>query len=175
MIRKMLVALITAPLLFGCGLSWKDEGPPPRRESRPPEIISFQAEETVRPGDTWRVYLKLRDVDCDMAYVITHLWQSGFGAYPVSFTPIRQHSCPELVGYIFLRTSADRGVLKNQYDVKIFVRDRQGNHSKSIDLPLNFDLIASKKLPDEWQNSPVVSIGAINIDLANAQTNDMGR
>jgi len=175
MIRKMSVALIAASLLFGCGLSWKDEGPPPRQEGRSPEIITFQAEETIRPGESWRVYLKLRDVDCDMAYIVTHIWQSGVGAYPVSFTPIRQHGCPELVGYIFLRTPPDRGLVWNQYDAKILVRDRQGNHSKSIDLPLNFDFIASKKLVEEWQGEPAVSIGAIMIDLANAQRGGIGR
>jgi hypothetical protein len=175
MIRSMVVALIAASLLFGCGLSWKDEGPPPRKEGRAPEIISYQAEEVIRPGETWRVYLKLRDVDCDMSYVVTQLWQAGVGTYPVSFTPIRQHGCPELVGYIFLRTPADRSVVQNQYDAKIFVRDRQGNHSKSIELSLNFDLIASKKLPDEWQGAPVVSIGAIMIDLTNTQRNDTRR
>jgi hypothetical protein len=73
------------------------------------------------------------------------------------------------VGYIFLRTPADRSVVQNQYDAKIFVRDRQGNHSKSLNLPLNFDLIASSKLPDEWHGAPVGSIGAITNDLANAQ------
>jgi hypothetical protein len=175
MIRKMPVVLIAASLFFGCGLSWKDEGPPPRQEGRSPEIIYFEAEEVIRPGETWRVYLKLRDVDCDMSYVVTQLWQSGVGAYPVSFTPIRQNACPELVGYIFLRTPSDRGVIQNQYDAKIFVRDRQGNHSKSINLPLNFDLIASKNLPDEWQGAPVVSIGAIMIDLTNTQRSDTGR
>ena len=119
--------------------------------------------------------MKLRDVDCDMSYVVTQLWQSGVGAYPVSFTPIRQNACPEIVGYIFLRTHANRSVIQNQYDAKIFVRDRQGNHSKSINLPLNFDLVASKELPDEWQGAPVVSIGAIMIDLANTQRSGAGR
>ena len=174
MVRKMLVVLIAASLLFGCGLSWKDEGPPPRQEGRSPEIISFQAEEVIRPGGTWRIYLKLRDVDCDMAYVVTQMWQSGVGAYPVSFTPIKQLGCPELVGYIFLRTPFDRGLVHNQYDAKIFVRDHQGKHSKSIDLPLSFDLIPSKKLPEEWQGEPAVSIGAITIDLANAQRSETG-
>jgi hypothetical protein len=177
MIRKMLVVPITASLLFGCGLSWKDETPLPRQEGRSPEIISFQADEVIRPGDTWRVYLKLRDVDCDMAYVVTQIWQAGIGGYPVSFTPIKQLGCPELVGYIFLRTPFDRNLVLsqyNQYDAKIFVRDRQGNHSKSLDLPLSFDLIPSKKFPAEWQGEPAVSIGAIKIDLANAQRSETG-
>lgn len=175
MIRKMALALITVYLLLGCGLSWKDEGPPPRKEGRSPEIISYQAEEVIRPGETWRVYLKVRDVDCDMAYVVTHLWQTGVGAYPVSFTPIRENACPELAGYVYLRTPVDRALVQNQYEAKIFVRDRQGNHSKSIDLILNFDFVASKKVPDEWQGESVVSIGAIMIDLENARSSVIGR
>ena len=172
--RNILVMLMVAFLLFGCGLRWKDEGPPPRKEGRSPEIISFQAEPTVRPGNTWRVYLKLRDVDCDMAFVVTQLWQLGAASYPVSFTPIRQYVCPEMVGYIFLGTPADRSLIWNQYEAKIVVRDRRGNYSKSINLPLNFDLIDSEKLPEEWQGQPVVSIGAIMIDLEDTQRSETG-
>jgi hypothetical protein len=175
MISKMSVALLLASLLFGCGLSWKDEGPPPRKADRSPEIISFQAEQTVRPGETWRIYLKLRDADCDMAYVVTQLWQLGAASYPVSFTPIRQPGCPELVGYIFLRTPADRELVWNQFEAKVFIRDRQGNHSNSIDLPLNFDWIPSKKQPEQWQNATMVSIGSINVDLANTLGSAAGR
>jgi hypothetical protein len=174
MSRKISVALLAASLLFGCGLSWKDEGPLPRQKGRAPEIVSFQAEEIIRPGDTWRVYLKLRDTDCDMDYIVTYLWQPGVAAYPVSFTPIGQFVCPELVGFIFLRTPADRGLIWNQYEAKIAVRDRRGNYSKSITLPLNFDLIAPKKLPEEWQGQPAVSIGAIMIDLENTQRSETG-
>lgn len=173
--RTILVVLLASFLSFGCGLSWKDEGPPPRKESRPPEIISFQAEQIIRPGETWRVYLKLRDVDCDMAFVITQLWQSGAASYPVSFTPISQYGCPELVGYIFLRTPPDRALVWNQYEAKVFVRDRQGNHSNSIDLPLNFDWIPSQKQVEQWENATVVSIGAINVDLVNTLGSDTGR
>jgi hypothetical protein len=175
MVKNILVILMAVFLSFGCGLRWKDEGPPPRNAKRPPAIISFQAERTIRPGDTWRVYLKLRDPDCDMAYVITQLYQSSAASYPVSFTPIREYGCPDLVGYIFLRTPPDRALIWNQYEAKVFVRDRQGNHSKSIDLPLNFDWIPSKEQVEQWQNATVVSIGAINVDLANALGSDTGR
>lgn len=173
--KNIAAVLFAASLLFGCGLRWQDGGPPPRQEGRSPEIINFQAENVIRPGETWRVYLKVRDVDCDMTYVVTQLWQAGVSAYPVSFTPIRQDACPELVGYIFLKTPAHGYVIQNQYDAKIFVRDRQGNHSKSIDLTLNFDLIASKEFPDEWQGRPAVAIGTIMIDLENVQRTDTGK
>lgn len=175
MMSKRPVALLVAFLLFGCGLRWKEGGPPPRKEGRAPEIISFQAEPTVRPGDTWRVYLKLRDVDCDMAYVVTQLWQLGAASYPVSFTPIRQSGCPELVGYIFLRTPSDRALVWNQFEAKVFVRDRQGNHSNSINLPLSFDWIPREEQAEKWQGATVVSIGAISVDLASTLGSAAGR
>jgi hypothetical protein len=79
------------------------------------------------------------------------------------------------VGYIFLRTPPDRSLVWNQFEAKVFVRDRQGNHSNSIDLPLNFDLLPSQEQLKEWQNVKVVSIGAINVDLADALRSDAGR
>lgn len=175
MIRKILIGLLTVYLLVGCGFTWKEGGPRVGEKGQPPRILDFHAEEVIRPGKTWKVYLKLRDVDCDMTYVVTQVWQSGAGSHPASFTPIRETACPELVGYIFLRTPSDRSLVWNQYDANVFVRDRQGHHSNAIKLPLNFDWVSSKELPDQWQASPVVSIGAISIDLLNTFGSDTGR
>ena len=175
MIRKILLGLLAVYVLAGCGFIWKEGGPPVGERGQPPRIVDFHAEEVIRPGETWKVYLKLRDVDCDMTYVVTQVWQSGAGSYPSSFTPIREIACPELVGYIFLRTSSDRSLVWNQYDVNVFVRDRQGHQSNAIKLPLNFDWVSSKEAPDRWQSVTVVSIGAISIDLLNTFKSDTGR
>jgi hypothetical protein len=110
-----------------------------------------------------------------MTYVITDLWQSGGGSYPVSFTPIRELPCPELVGYVFLKTPADGDLVWEQFQAKLFVRDRRGNRSNSIQLPLNFDQVSAKKPPEQWRLATVVSIGAVNIDLTNKQGTDSGR
>jgi hypothetical protein len=110
-----------------------------------------------------------------MTYVVTDLWQSGEGSYPVSFTPIRELPCPELVGFVFLKTPADGALVWEQFQAKLFVRDRRGNRSNSIQLPLNFDQVSAKKPPEQWRLATVVSIGAINIDLTTGQGTDMGR
>ena len=175
MTRKILLGLLSVYLLVGCGFTWKEGGPPVGKRGQPPRILDFHAEKVIRPGETWRVYLKLRDADCDMTYIVTQLWQAGAGSYPVSFTPIRDTACPELMGYIFLRTPPDRSLVWNQYDANVFVRDRQGNQSNSIKLPLNFDWESSRKLPVQWQAGPVVSVGAISIDLLNTFGSDTGR
>lgn len=175
MIRKILLVLMAASLLVGCGFTWKDEGVPPRKGGQHPEILSFHADRVIRPGETWKVYLKLRDVDCDMTYVVTDLWQIGAGSYPVSFTPIRDVGCPEVVGYVFLTTPPDRALLWSQYEAKILVRDRQGNHSNSIHLPLNFDWVSAKRVPPQWQGATVISIGAIPVDIVYTLRSDTGR
>ena len=175
MMKKVFLISLLSLLLVDCGFRWEGQGPGRRDEGSPPEILASYAEQVIRPGETWKVYLRIRDVDCDMTYVVTDLWQSGGGSYPVSFTPIRGLPCPELEGYVFLKTPPDGNLVLEQFQVKLFVRDRRGNRSNSLQLQLNFDQVPEKDPPEQWQRSTVVSIGAVNIDLANSQGADLGR
>jgi hypothetical protein len=79
------------------------------------------------------------------------------------------------VGYVFLKTPADGALIWEQFQAKLFVRDRRGNRSNSIQLPLNFDQVSATKPPEQWRVATVVSIGAVNIDLINKQGTDSGR
>ena len=174
MTKKFFFITLACLLLVSCGFKWEGHRPGPRKEGSPPQILASYAEQVVRPGETWKVYLRVRDVDCDMTYVITDLWQSGGGSYPVSFTPIRKHPCPELVGYVFLNTPSDGDLVWEQFQAKLFVRDRRGYRSNSLQLPLNFDQVEAQKPPEEWRAANVVSIGAVNIDLTDRQEMDSG-
>jgi hypothetical protein len=78
------------------------------------------------------------------------------------------------VGYVFLKTPADGDLVWEQFQAKLFVRDRRGNRSNSLQLPLNFDQVAAKKPPEEWRAATVVSIGAVNVDLTTRQEMDSG-
>ena len=175
MTKKVFLIVLVSLLLVSCGLRWEGQGPGPRDEGSPPQILDSYAEQVVRPGETWKVYLRVRDVDCDMSYVITDLWQSGGGSYPVSFTPIGGLPCPELVGYVFLKTPTDGDLVWEQFQAKLFVRDRRGNRSNSIELPLSFDQVEAKKTPEQWRDATGASIGGLNIDLANREKMDSGR
>ena len=175
MMKKVFLISLLSLLLVDCGFRWEGQGPGRRDEGSPPEILASYAAQVIRPGETWKVYLRIRDVDCDMTYVVTDLWQSGGGSYPVSFTPIRGLPCPELEGYVFLKTPPDGNLVLEQFQVKLFVRDRRGNRSNSLQLQLNFDQVQEKDPPEQWQRSTVVSIGAVNIDLANSQGAALGR
>ena len=176
MTKRIFLALLAITLLAGCGFTWKSN----RRLSKdttgaPPQILSFYADRVIQPGETWKIYLSIEDVDCDMTYVVTDMQRSGTSSYPVSFTPIRETACPRLVGYIFLKTPADQALMWDRFEAKVFVRDRRGNPSRSIHLPLNFDRVAPTAIPEQWQASRVVSIGAVQIDLVNSLETDSGR
>lgn len=173
--KKVFLITLLSLLLVNCGFRWEGQRPGRRDEGSPPEILASYAEQVVRPGETWKVYLRVRDVDCDMTYVVTDLWQSGGGSYPVSFTPIRGLPCPELEGYVFLKTPPDGNLVWEQFQAKLFVRDRRGNRSNSLQLSLNFDQVPEKNPPEQWQSITVVSIGAVNIDLRDSQGADSER
>ena len=175
MARRIILTFLATTLLVGCGFTWKTPRPGLSDTGSRPEVLAFYADRVIRPGDTWRVYLKVKDVDCDMTYVITDMQRSGVSAYPVSFTPIRETACPDLVGYVFLRTPVDRNLVWERFEAKISVRDGRGNQSKSIRLPLNFDQASSTKPPEQWQAPTVVSIGALQIDLLDSRETDLGR
>jgi hypothetical protein len=176
MAKRIILPFLVITLLAGCGFTWKSN----RRLSEdttgtPPEILSFHADPVIRPGETWKIYLSVEDVDCDMIYVITDIRRSGASSYPVSFTPIRETACPRLAGYIFLKTPANQALMWDRFEAKVLVRDRRGNHSRSIKLPLNFDRIAPTEPPGKWQASTIVSIGAVQVDLVNSLETDSGR
>lgn len=175
MVKKISLALLATVLLLGCGFSWKGQSPSGSREGWPPEILAFYADPVTRPGETWRIYLRIKDVDCDMTYIITDLYQAGVGSYPVSFTPIKETGCSAVMGYVFLRTPADRELIWDRFEVKVLVRDRQGNRSKPIHLQLNFKWVSAKKPPEQWQVASVVPLGAIQVDLENSQRSGSGR
>ena len=175
MARRIILTFLATTLLAGCGFTWKTPRPGLSDRGSPPEVLSYYADQVIRPGDTWKVYLKVKDVDCDMTYVITDLQRVGGSSYPVSFTPIRETACPELVGYVFLRTPADQALVMERFEAKVSVRDRRGNQSRSIQLPLNFDQVSSTETPEQWRVPKVVSIGGLQIDLLNARQTDSGR
>ena len=175
MTSRIILTFLAAILAAGCGFAWKTPRPGTTDAGTPPAVLSFYADRLIRPGETWRVYLKVEDVDCDMTYVVTDMRPSGGSPFPVSFTPISGHPCPDLVGYLFLRTPTDQSLMSDGFEIKISVRDRRGNSSKSVSLPLNFDMVSSTEPPKQWQAPEVVAIGAIQIDLADYRRTDSGR
>ena len=64
---------------------------------------TFASNELI-PGYTWKVYLKASDPNGEMRYIVSKVYQPGWGDYPISRTKIQETNRKELNGYIYLNT-----------------------------------------------------------------------
>jgi hypothetical protein len=167
--RKFFLLLLVTAVFLGCEPFPKPRGLAGREAGHAPEIFGYHAEHTIRPGETWKIYLKMRDHGCDITYVIADLWQSGVGAYTVSYTPVKEAGCRDIEGYLFLKTPADPALIWDQFELKLYVRDSQGNRSKSIHLPLSFGWVAPGTTLTSWEQAATHPLGAIRVDLRSSQ------
>jgi hypothetical protein len=106
-----------------------------------PLITSHFASTDLRPGDTWKIYLKASDADGDMRYVVVAVKQAGVGVSPVSFTRIREENRKELSGYVYLNTMAGSSYSSLTFyglTLTLWVQDRAGNFSDPVEFPLTF-------------------------------------
>lgn len=171
MVRRIFLPLLAIAVLLGCGNHKKQyEHRKAMREGFPPEILAYHADGVIRPGATWRIYLRLKDLDCDMTYIVADLWQSGVGVHPPSYTPIKETGCREVKGFLSLSTPADLGLIQDQFELKVLVRDRRGNRSRPINVSLNFDWKSSQQPPEHWKAAASNPLGTIQIDLVSSQS-----
>ena len=168
---RILLVFMSVTLIFGCGDRRKQyELSKGLREGFPPQILAYHADRSIRPGTTWRIYLRLNDLDCDITYIVADLYQSGVGQYAPSYTPIKEVGCKEIQGYLSLSTPADQALIQDQVELRIILRDRRGNRSQPIKLFLSFDWHSSQKPPEHWQAAASNHLGSIQIDLASSQS-----
>jgi hypothetical protein len=107
-----------------------------------PVITQAFASNELRAEDTWKVYLKSSEPDGDMRYIVSTLYQPGWGDYPVSRTKIGEENRKELTGYIYLNTLIPGGYnFLNFYTITLTVQiqDKAGHYSKPMEFSLYFD------------------------------------
>ena len=95
----------------------------------PPVILDSYAAKSIRPGASWRVYLKAQDADGDIKDIAAVLWQAGVGYYSTDVTVIKGADRKDFAGYLFLFTPADPTLLWDEFKLTLLVRDCQGNKS----------------------------------------------
>jgi hypothetical protein len=172
MLKKVSIVMPFVLLLAGCttcrGVATKSaEG-----EGEPPVILDSYAAEYIRPGATWRVYLKTEDADGDMHYIAAQLWQAGVGYYPTSFTFIKGGDREGFAGYLILTTPADRRLLPDNFKLEVLLRDCEGNKSESLYIPLNFALktkFRTQPVPEKWQAAAQRQLGIIHLDIISSE------
>ena len=78
----------------------------PAAEKATPIINHSFASKQVRPGDLWKVYLKVSDPNGEMKNIYAIVTEPGIGQYPLSIIRVKNGERKELSGYIYLSTSS---------------------------------------------------------------------
>ncbi len=128
--KKMILFVVMASLLWG-GIA----------QAASPVITSHFASSDLRPGDTWKIYLKASDSEGDMKYIVATVNQAGVGVTPVSLTRIQEDNRKELSGYVYLNTMAGSSYSSLSFyglTLTLWVQDRAGNFSNPVEIPVTF-------------------------------------
>ena len=117
-----------------------------------PVITEAFASNELIPGYTWKVYLKASDPNGDMRYVVSTVYQPGWGDYPISRTKIREEDSKELNGYIYLNTLIPGGyefLDFYTFTLTVQIQDIAGYYSKPAKFSVTFNNRAVQEPPPE--------------------------
>jgi len=116
---------------------------------KPPVIHQSFAAQEIRPGETWKIYLRASDPEGDMKTIVCTVDQAGSGTYPVSFINIAEGQKNELSGFIYLTTFQSQGLNHLTLALTVQIQDRAGNDSPPVSFPLRFSPFAKEEPPPE--------------------------
>ena len=170
MLKKFLLVLVLTAAIAGCSTCKGVKNPD---QDEPPVIVGSYGAEHIRPGASWRVYLKAQDADGDMDAIVAQIWQPGVGYYPSAFIYTKGENREGFAGYVFLKTPTDGRLLHDQFQLEVFVRDCGGNKSETVKLTLRFDNKAGGygplDVPEEWQEAANNELGVIQVQIRSSE------
>ncbi len=175
MLKKNVLVILLLFVLAGCttckGVRTGEGG------DEPPIILDSYGAESVRPGATWRVFLKVQDVDGDIHSIITQLVQPGIGYYPPDFTYIKGADREGFAGYLILRTPRDFDLLQEYVEATLTIQDCEGNKSEPVNFTLRFDNksgFGPQEVPEKWQTAANNKLGTIMVEIRSILQDNQG-
>ncbi len=141
-----------------------------------PVINQSFAPKEVKPGGVWRVYLKSSDPNGGMRYIVSILFQPGWGDYPASRIAIPKEQNKELDGYINLNTCQGlipmgNGFLNSSsFKLRVQIQDRAGHYSE----PTEFSFSLSPRATVEQPPSGVFKERDLGPIMINLHPSDVG-
>jgi hypothetical protein len=173
--KRIYLVLGLSALIWGCASFTNCEKISTSGKGQPPVILDSFAVSEIRPGASWRVYIRAKDPDGDMIETIQIIIRGDSGPFKTAFSPLHAKYSAEMNGYFFLRTppstQADYTRLGNMgLTLRMSIRDCQNNESEHVEFPLRFTPKASHDLPPEWNEVADLSLGAVMFDLTTILT-----
>jgi hypothetical protein len=119
-----------------------------------PPVINFSwAQEKIRQGEDWRIYLSATDPDGDMYRIFCRVEQTGGQNYRQDITNIKKGMEGQLTGYLVLRTQSIQDLYQVSLSLTVIIADRAGNESNPLVFPLTINGERTKPPPAD-QVSP---------------------
>ncbi len=119
-----------------------------RMEKGTPVVIQSFASPFIRPGETWKVYLKASASTGEMKNIFALVEQPGVGPYPVSIIAIKKENQKKLSGFIYLNTSTPRVSLEFvTLHLTVQIQDASGHFSQPVVFPLSFSARSVQEVP----------------------------
>lgn len=147
MFKKLFAVSALIFLVTGCASMMPLEVKEERYGKSIPVITQSFASPSLRPGDTWRVYLKASDPDGDMKNLYATIFQYGMGPYPLSITRIKEGDSRDLSGYFYLNPGSDRGMMFKNLILTVHIQDKAGHFSAPAVFHLAFNGASVQQSP----------------------------
>ena len=144
-----------------------------------PVITQSFASKQLRPGDTWKVYLKASDPDGDMKNIYATIEQPGLGTYPISITKIKEGGGKDLSGYVYLNTVGIQGLNFVTITLTVEIQDKAGHFSRPEVFPLSLSFGSRQQSPSpkifqEKELGPIMIILRTPFDGDGRDSTDWG-
>ena len=115
-----------------------------------PPVISFAwAQEKIRQGEDWRIYIAASDPDNDMYRIHCRVDQPGGQIYRPDITAMKKGMEGKLTGYLVLRTMSVQDLSGTNLILTVTIIDRLGNESKTMGFPLSINGEGRKAPPPD--------------------------
>ena len=164
---KKQILLWLGAILFLTALPPTGEG---QVKGNPPVITFSWAQEKIRQGEDWRIYVLATDPDSDMHRIYCRIDQAGGQAYRFDISSIKKRMAGRLAGYLVLQTFSPQDLHGIHLTLTLTIVDRAGNESQPVVFPLTIDGEKRKSpppslIPDGTERDLDQRISYIAIDL----------
>jgi len=151
---------------FSLVLVWASNGGGQTKDS--PSIITFSyAQEKIRQGDIWKIYLSASDPEGSMMKIVCILRKAGTPRFRPSMLYLKKGMEKQFAGYLALHTASGLDWSGEEFVLELSILDRAGNVKGSVEFPLEFDGGGQMKpLPSDLEKDLNRRIGIIDVDLS---------
>ena len=108
-------------------------------KGRPPDIIFSWAQDKIRRGEDWRIYIVASDPDGDMHRIYCRIEQGGGQLYRMDISSVSRGMGGQLVGYLALRTFSSTDLGGTSLTLTLIIEDREKNESRPVRFPLTIN------------------------------------